>query len=84
MDVVGAVAGKCQAVCVGGCIGCRGAAVMGCVEIGWHAVRVGVVEFVNVVGWRATWDGSLVSRWVLLVDGVGVVAVSVGCLYMKA
>ena len=61
--MVGAVAGECRAVCGGGCIGCRGAAVMGCVEIGWRAVRVGVVEFVTVVGcWRATWDGSLGIR----------------------
>ena len=55
-------AGECRAVCVGGCISCRGAAVMGCVEIGGRAVRVGVVEFVNVVCWRATWVGSLGSR----------------------
>ena len=61
--MVGVESGGCQAVGVGGYTGSRGAAVMGCIGIGWRAVRVGVVEFVIVVGcWRATWDGSLGSR----------------------
>ena len=84
MNVVAAVVGECQAVCVGGCFGCRGVAVVGCVEIGWRAVRVGVDEFVNVVCWRATWVGSLGSRGVLLVDDCSVVTVSVICWYMSA